>query len=213
MEMDNKEILEKINNSVRSFLKSDSYLLVHNVNERSITHKLAEHLQSEFTDYHVDCEYNKNATENDHEKDDDKKIDKWENEIKKIFKNQDKNQDATTKKMNKETANTVVSVYPDIIIHKRGSDNNLCILEVKKSTNTNTRLYDEFKLKCYTENKNDSESFRFLRYQLGLFIEFVSNKHEVGIKNIKCYVNGSPNDDLERFFKNLPSIRHRIDYN
>ena len=30
-------------------------------NERSLTHKLAEYLQCEFPDWHVDCEYNRHG--------------------------------------------------------------------------------------------------------------------------------------------------------
>ncbi len=66
--MDNKELLEKVNNSIQCFLDEDRYLLENNINERSITHKLAEHLQTEFRDYHVDCEYNKNKSSPDGEK-------------------------------------------------------------------------------------------------------------------------------------------------
>jgi hypothetical protein len=186
--MDNKEILEKINNSVRSFLKSDSYLLVHDVNERSITHKLAEHLQSEFTDYHVDCEYNKNASD--------------ENRKKKINLLLNVNREEL---INNESGELLPddawkSVFPDIIIHVRSTDINLCILEVKKSTNKNTKDgYDDRKLECYTVDLKDSTDSKFLRYQLGLFIEFITANPIVGIKDIKCFENGKRNKDLEKY--------------
>ena len=42
-----------------AFLKAEGDLLQLNANERSITHKLAEYLQREFSDWNVDCEYNR----------------------------------------------------------------------------------------------------------------------------------------------------------
>jgi hypothetical protein len=66
--MDQEQILNKVNAAVHSFLNADSYLLVNDIRERSITHKLAEHLQMVFRNHSVDCEYNKNAA--DDEKDD-----------------------------------------------------------------------------------------------------------------------------------------------
>ena len=39
--------------------KLDKDLLDINVNERTITHKLAEYLQKHFPEFNVDCEYNR----------------------------------------------------------------------------------------------------------------------------------------------------------
>jgi phenylacetate-coenzyme A ligase PaaK-like adenylate-forming protein len=51
------EIKEKVEIACGMLLKNDSFLLEHDVNERSISHKLADYLQQLFTDYNVDCEY------------------------------------------------------------------------------------------------------------------------------------------------------------
>ncbi len=59
----NKEILEKIKNGYRKFLKNDSYLLQVDANERSITHRFAIYLEDEFPDYNVDCEYNRECAD------------------------------------------------------------------------------------------------------------------------------------------------------
>lgn len=63
MNMDDEKIKEKVMNSIRFLLKNDFHLLEIEANERSIAHKLAEYLQREFPDWHVDCEYNRYGKE------------------------------------------------------------------------------------------------------------------------------------------------------
>lgn len=53
------ELKKKFLKSVNYLLKNDIFLLENNVSERAITHKLAEYLQKEFPEWHVDCEYNR----------------------------------------------------------------------------------------------------------------------------------------------------------
>jgi hypothetical protein len=48
---------------LRLLLLNDSYLLDHDLNERTICHKLAEYYQSIFRGWDVDCEFNKNLDE------------------------------------------------------------------------------------------------------------------------------------------------------
>ena len=48
-------------NSIRLLIKNDFYLLEIGTNERSVAHKLAEYLQQEFPNRHVDCEYNRHG--------------------------------------------------------------------------------------------------------------------------------------------------------
>lgn len=55
-----REILSR---ALDSFLASDLELLVRDANERTIAHKIAEHLQPLVPDADVDCEYNRD--END----------------------------------------------------------------------------------------------------------------------------------------------------
>jgi len=49
----------KVANAISCLLEIDSYLLEIDVNERTITHRLAMYLQEEFEDWDVDCEYNR----------------------------------------------------------------------------------------------------------------------------------------------------------
>ena len=58
--MDHERALhEKVKLALCDFFVEDDDLLQRNVNERSITHKLAEYLQRQFEGLKVDCEYNR----------------------------------------------------------------------------------------------------------------------------------------------------------
>ncbi len=55
----NDEIKRIVNCSLQKLRRLDNYLLDIMVNERTITHKLAEYLQEHIPEYNVDCEYNR----------------------------------------------------------------------------------------------------------------------------------------------------------
>ena len=57
------------------------------------------------------------------------------------------------------------NVFPDIIIHIRGTNNNLLAIEIKKDSNREIKDKDIKKLKAYCEDEN-------LQYSHGLFIKF-----------------------------------------
>ena len=59
-ELEFEEIKKKVLDSINELYFKDYYIIDNDVNERSITHKLAMYLQNQFTDYDVDCEYNRN---------------------------------------------------------------------------------------------------------------------------------------------------------
>jgi hypothetical protein len=50
-----KAILQQVVPALAEFFKREADLLEVNVNERSLTHKLAEHLQLRFLEWNVDC--------------------------------------------------------------------------------------------------------------------------------------------------------------
>jgi len=54
-----ERLREKIILALDIFFKNDDILLGIGVSERSISHKLAEYLQIQFPEWHVDCEYNR----------------------------------------------------------------------------------------------------------------------------------------------------------
>ncbi len=102
-EYSDNEIKKRVYMAIDILMKMDSYLLEKDVNERSVSHKLAEYLQNLFFDWHVDCEFNRKGPDKKeldgiHECSEQKKTDR---------------------------------VYPDIIIHQRGKTNNLLVIEIK----------------------------------------------------------------------------------
>lgn len=132
---------------------NDNYLLKEDVNERSITHKLAMYLDHTFGKaYDVDCEYNRN-------------IDHPSNQKRIMLSEYRLESDRLT------IIEDVVerTVYPDIIVHKRGKNtHNLLVVEVKKSSSYVSEEYDHEKLKLYTSLNSPSS----LRYKYGVFIKF-----------------------------------------
>jgi hypothetical protein len=115
------EVTAKLHSAYRKLVRNDFHLLEADANERSLTHKLAEYLQDEFPEWHVDCEYNRNG------------------DIPKRLIGNIRNV------LSDDTNGS--SVFPDIIVHQRGTDNNLLVIEAKKSTTDNSN--DEEKLRAY----------------------------------------------------------------
>jgi hypothetical protein len=122
--------------SLDQLIRADADILINDINERTISHRLANYLESHFPGWNVDCEYNR-----DHE--DPKRLDIQRRNIK-----SDDTQ-ATT-------------VYPDIIVHQRGTDNNLVVIEIKKTTSQEDDDYDKGKLGAFKTQ---------LGYQFAIFIK------------------------------------------
>jgi hypothetical protein len=62
-DISDEEIKKKVCACIRQLFKNDLHLLEIGANERSIAHKLAEYLQQQFPDWHVDVEYNRHGME------------------------------------------------------------------------------------------------------------------------------------------------------
>ena len=95
--------------AIRQLEMEDRFLLEHDINERAISHRLALYLTHHFKHWHVDCEYNR----------------AWEDpRIRKMM---------TIPRAKVGWDDTKArTVYPDIVIHVRGSHSNLMVLELKK---------------------------------------------------------------------------------
>lgn len=63
--MTEDSVLGKVKDALQKFLENEGDLFEIGVNERSISHKVAEYLQYEFSDMKVDCEYNRHGLELD----------------------------------------------------------------------------------------------------------------------------------------------------
>ncbi len=140
-----KEIYGIIDCCLKKLRRFDKDLLDININERTITHILAEYLQEHFSDLNVDCEYNRFT------------VDDSEDLVKKLNLPKDQiNWDDIEAK----------TIFPDIIIHKRRrQDSNILVIEVKKkqSSNLTSEIKDINKLKAFTTNPYN--------YNLGLFLK------------------------------------------
>lgn len=116
-----QQIIDTALDALLTFVQAEATLLEVGVNERSITHKMAEYLQRAFPEWHVDCEYNRLG-----------------HAVKRL-------PDPTGVGTDDTDGQTI---FPDIIVHKRKERANLLVIEVKKTTNT--REGDEVKLRGLT---------------------------------------------------------------
>lgn len=169
--MENKQIIEKVESAIASFLEHDSNSLVRRLNEVNFSVNLAFHLKLEFKDYDLDAEYVGDA-----EKPNDRKA-------LTIARNR-------IKQVNREISeDDLYKIRPDIIIHKRGTnDNNLVAIEVKKDTHPkHEKDYDLIKLEHLTIDYLGNH----YNYQLGIALEFGTGDN-TGSYKTTIFVNGTP---------------------
>lgn len=122
--MNQDDVRRRLESAIQKLLHRDRELLVRDVNERSITHRLAMYLQEQFTDLDVDCEYNRCGFD-----------------VKRL-------NDYPMRTATNDTNGT--TVFPDIIVHKRSSDGpNLLVIEAKKRNNPNN---DHQKLQAFKDD-------------------------------------------------------------
>ena len=156
MEFD--EIKQKVLDALQEVVDKDCYLLEQDLHEPSISHRLAVYLESKFPDFNIDCEYNGNVDA--------------DNGRKYILILKAMAYQLNRLKDGEEDEEFVYrSVLPDIIVHKRGrngSENNLLIIEVKKSSNQDDGAWDAEKLSRFTS----SEKGNNYNYQYGVFVRF-----------------------------------------
>ena len=174
-----EQIEAKVLESIEQLYTYDFSLIKNNLNERTITHKLAEYLQKRFAEYNVDCEYNRDVTQSENHA---KTID-----IEKALRDELNNCKSDNKV---ELIQKEVSTYPDIIIHRRESnDCNILIIEAKKSNNNIDKSFDLKKLKAFT-----FQNGRY-RFDYGLFIEF-KIKDEIIMPKLVWFQNGQEMNQL-----------------
>lgn len=201
-----KEMIEiKVKKAVYKLFKEDLYLLQNDLHERTISHKLACYLQAEFPNLHVDCEYNKNIDEDNNPKkirvqaELEAEFNSYKEELGKNFL------ENRYQEMINDVLYSVISVYPDIIVHRRNeSENNLLIIEVKKIKGQNSRNtnYDEKKLICYTDSKNPNK----LKYKYGVLIKFNTSEQNLGEVTWRWFEDGKAVSDEIKF--NIDHIAH-----
>lgn len=127
---------EAVAHALTELLATDQDLLGIDANERAITFRFAMYLQRRFPDWTVDCEYNRDGT-------DPKRLGHLE-----LYPDSEDDEAKT--------------VFPDVIVHRRGTRQNHLVLEFKKSTSRVDRMIDLRKLLGYK---------RQLGYEHALFVE------------------------------------------
>jgi hypothetical protein len=123
-----EKVAMNVQKAISIFMRKDLPILEHDLNERTISHRLAMYLQRLFPTFNVDCEYNR-----DHD------------DAKMLFFPADLN--------NNVLDTNAKTVYPDIIVHHRGdNDHNLLVIEIKKSSRGSESAYfDMEKLQLFHE--------------------------------------------------------------
>jgi hypothetical protein len=148
------EVRIKVDQAIEQLLKRDYYLLQIDANERAISHRLGLYLQLLFEDWDVDCEYNRDL-------DSPKRLEQYEelfDEIKRVWSIAEIDP---------------VTVFPDIIVHERGTSNNLLVIEMKKTSSQVSSDFDYFKL----------EEFKYqYGYPHALFLKLITGRKAVGVE-------------------------------
>ena len=160
---------EQVNNYVNRMLdilyENDSFLLQKhlNITERAITHKMGMYLQQLLpSDVDVDCEYNRMGKKMGNEV--------WYTEGDYFAKAV-----CLTEGYVQDDDDEGSRVFPDIIVHKRGTPLNYIIIEVKIDWKSNRATHDRKKLKAYMHD---------LEYQFAYYIQLSERRNEVHIELI-----------------------------
>jgi len=146
-----EEINLNVSDMLEEFIKEEQELFEVNISEQAISNRLGRKIEFLAKEWNVDCEYNRDIYA-----------------IKTL-------KYALSKNGNIEERNVV----PDIIIHKRKTNNILLAVEVKKVSNRENRFKDEAKLRAFREQ---------LGYKYTLFVDFNTGENP-SINNIVFQVN------------------------
>ena len=116
--------LNKVVTALQEFYARETFLLEKDLGERTLTHRLAVHVEKQFPGWQVDCDYNRLG----------------ERTLRLPHGSIVSTDDALGK-----------SVYPDIVVHQREIPNNLLAIEVRKTANHQPPEHDQHKLRALTD--------------------------------------------------------------
>ena len=116
--------LNKVVTALQEFYAQETHLLEKDLGERTLTHRLAVHVEKQFPGWQVDCDYNRLG----------------ERTLRLPHGTIVSTDDALGK-----------SVYPDIVVHQREIPNNLLAIEVRKTANHQPPEHDQHKLRALTD--------------------------------------------------------------
>ena len=116
--------LNKVVTALQEFYAHEAWLLEHDLGERTLTHRLAVHLEPQFPGWQVDCDYDRLG----------------ERTLRLPHGTIVSTDDHLAK-----------SIYPDIVVHQREIPNNLLAIEVRKASNHQPPDHDRHKLRALTD--------------------------------------------------------------
>src|SRR3984957_8502469 len=116
--------LNKLVTALGEFYAREAYLFAKDLGERTLTHRLAVHLERQVPGWDVDCDYNRLGE--------------------RMLRLPHGTIVSTDDVLGK-------SIYPDIVVHQREIPNNLLALEVRKSANHQPPEHDRHKLQALTD--------------------------------------------------------------
>ena len=116
--------LNKVVTALQEFYATEAFLLEKDLGERTLTHRLAVHVERQFSGWEVDCDYDRLG---------DRTLRLPHGTIV-----------STDDHLGK-------SVYPDIVVHQREIPNNLLAVEVRKFGNHQPVEHDQHKLRALTD--------------------------------------------------------------
>jgi len=116
--------LNKVITALTEFYGRETYLFANDLGERTLTHRLAVHLEKQFAGWEVDCDYDRLG----------------ERTLRLPHGTIVSTDDHLTK-----------SIYPDIVVHQRKIPNNLLAIELRKASNHQPPEHDQHKLRALTD--------------------------------------------------------------
>jgi hypothetical protein len=116
--------LNKVVAALAEFYARESFLFEHDLGERALTHRLAVYLETQFSGWQVDCDY-----------------DRLGERTLRLPRGSIISTDDHLAK----------SIYPDIVVHQREIPNNLLAIEVRKASNHQPPEHDRHKLQALTD--------------------------------------------------------------
>jgi hypothetical protein len=116
--------LNKVVTALGEFYARETHLFEKDLGERTLTHRLAVHLEKHFGGWDVDCDYNRLGE--------------------RTLRLPKGSIVSTDDHLGK-------SIYPDIVVHQRDIPNNLLAIEVRKASNHQPPEHDQHKLRALTD--------------------------------------------------------------
>ncbi len=116
--------LNKVVAALKEFYARETHLLEKDLGERTLTHRLAVHVEKQFPGWEVDCDYNRLGE--------------------RTLRLPKGSIVSTDDEIGK-------SIYPDIVVHQREIPNNLVAIEVRKVSNHQPPEHDQHKLRGLTD--------------------------------------------------------------